>query len=110
MMDAMEGDLLDMGQTIVEVGVDEGASSIDGICGRVRCQLEGLQLHHQGWQSHKQKSYQDKDSGNQNKGVPGIHLTCDHGVRFGQPCSSSAGLFFSGMKGGLRDPEVGLKH
>ena len=36
MLDAMEGDLLDAGQNVVEAGVDEGASSNDGICGYVR--------------------------------------------------------------------------
>ena len=44
----MEGDLLDMGRDIVEVGADEGALSIDGHCSHVRRQLEVLQLHHQG--------------------------------------------------------------
>ena len=42
MTDAMKGNLLDMGWDIVEAGIDEGASSIDGVRGRVCRQLEGL--------------------------------------------------------------------
>ena len=48
MTDAMKGDLLDVGQNVVEASVDEGAPSIDGVRGHIRRQLEGLQLHHQG--------------------------------------------------------------
>ena len=48
MTDAIKGDLLDVGQNVVEVGNDEGAPSIDSIYGRVCHQLEGLQLNHQG--------------------------------------------------------------
>ena len=51
MMDAMKGDLLDTGQNIMEAGVDKGAPGIDGIHSHVRRQLEGLQLHRQGWRS-----------------------------------------------------------
>ena len=46
MTDAMEGNLLNVGQNVVEASVDEGAPSINGISGRVRRQLEGLQLHY----------------------------------------------------------------
>ena len=46
MMNAVEGDLLV--QDVLETSVDEGTLSIDGVHGRVRCQLERLQLHHQG--------------------------------------------------------------
>ena len=76
----MKGDLLDTGQDIVEAGVDEGASSVDGRRSHVRRQLEGLQLHHQGWRSQKQRNYQDKDSKNQSKDVLRVHLTHHHGV------------------------------
>jgi hypothetical protein len=48
MTNAMEGDLLNMGQNIVEASIDEGAMGIDGIHSRVRRQLERLQLHRQG--------------------------------------------------------------
>ena len=48
MTDAMKGDILDVGQNIMEVGIDEGALSIDGIHGCIHRQLEGLQLHLQG--------------------------------------------------------------
>ena len=41
MVNAMKGDLLDMGQNIVEVGVDEGAPGVDGCRSRIRRQLEG---------------------------------------------------------------------
>jgi len=44
MMKAMNGDLLDVGQNIMEAGVD-------GSRNHIRRQLEGLQLYHQGWQS-----------------------------------------------------------
>ena len=37
MMDAMKGDLLDAGQNIKEVGIDEGALGIDRHRGRIRC-------------------------------------------------------------------------
>ena len=57
----------------------------------------------------KQKNYQDKDSGNQNGGIPGIHLTRHHGAGLGQPRPGGTGLFFDGMKGSLRDPETDLK-
>ena len=49
MTNAMKGDLLDMGRNVVEAGVDEGTPSVDDIYGRIRRQLEGLQLNHQGW-------------------------------------------------------------
>jgi len=50
MTDTMKGDLLDMGQDVVEAGVDEGALGVDGHRSHVHCQLEG---HHQGWRSQK---------------------------------------------------------
>ena len=53
MTNAMKGDLLDAGQNIVEAGVDEGALGIDGHGSHVHRQLEGLQLHRQGWRSQK---------------------------------------------------------
>ena len=53
MMNAMKGDLLDVGWNIMETGVDEGASGVGGRRSHVRRQLEGLQLHRQGWQSQK---------------------------------------------------------
>ena len=62
--DAMKGDLLDMGQNVMEAGVDEGALGIDDHRSHVHRQSEGLQLHRQGWQSQKQRNYQDKDSEN----------------------------------------------
>ena len=49
MTNAMKGDLLDAGRDIMEAGIDEGAPSVDSIRGRVRRQLEVLQLHRQGW-------------------------------------------------------------
>ena len=51
MTDAMKGDLLDTGRNIMEAGIDEGAPGIDGRRSHVRHQLEGLQLHRQGWRS-----------------------------------------------------------
>ena len=63
----------------------------------------------QGWQSQKQKSYQDKDSRNQSKDVLRGHLTRHHGVEFGQSRPSGTGLFLGDMKGCLRGPEVDLK-
>ena len=57
----------------------------------------------------KQKNYQDKDSGNQNRGVPKVHLTRHHGVRLGQPCLNGTGLLLGYMKSSLRDLEVDLK-
>ena len=96
---AMESDFLNVGQNFLEASVDEGTSSIDGVHGWVRRQLEGLQLHRQGWRSQKQESYQYKDNGNQNKSIPKIHFTRHHG----------AGLFFGGVKGGLRNLEEDFK-
>ena len=46
MMDTMEGNLLNAGRNVVEASIDEVALSIYGICGCVRRQLEGLQVHH----------------------------------------------------------------
>ena len=109
MTDAVKGDLLDTGRDVVEACIDEGAPSADGIRGHVRRQLEGLQLHRQGWRSQKQRNCQDKDSRHQSKDVLGVHLSRHHGVGFGWPHLSSAGLFLGGMKGGLRDPEADLK-
>ena len=51
MTNTMESDLLNVGHDVMEVGIDEGAPSIDGIHGHIHCQLKGLQLHHQGWRS-----------------------------------------------------------
>ena len=48
MTNAVEGDFLNAGWNVVEANVDEGAPSVNGIRGRVRRQLEGLQLHCQG--------------------------------------------------------------
>ena len=48
MTNVVEGDLLNVGQNIVEASIDEGAPGIDGIHGRIRRQLERLQLHCQG--------------------------------------------------------------
>ena len=45
MTNAVKSDLLDVGQNIMEAGVDEGAPSVDSIHSRVRRQLKGLQLH-----------------------------------------------------------------
>ena len=45
MTNAMEGDLLNMSQDVLETSVDEGTLSIDDIHGHVRRQLERLQLH-----------------------------------------------------------------
>ena len=44
MMNSMKGDLLNVGQNIMEAGIDEGASSVDSIRGHVRRQLEGLAI------------------------------------------------------------------
>ena len=109
MTNVVEGNLLNVGQDVLETSVDEGTPSIDGVRGHIRRQLEGLQLHHQGWRLQKQESYQYRGNGNQNGGIPGIHLTRHHGIGFSQLHSNGAGLFFGGMKGSLRNPEVDLK-
>ena len=57
----------------------------------------------------KQKNYQDKGSGNQNRGVPEVCLTRHRGVRLGQPHSNGTGLLLGRMKGSLRDPEADLE-
>ena len=41
-MNAVEGDLPNMGQDILEMSINEGTPSIDGIHGRVSHQLERL--------------------------------------------------------------------
>ena len=48
MTNVMEGDLLSMGWDVLEVSIDEGTLSIDGIRGRVHRQLERFRLHRQG--------------------------------------------------------------
>jgi len=60
----MEGDLLDARWDVIQAVIEKRASGVDGNSGRVSRQLEVLRLHHQGWQSQKQRSYLDKDSGN----------------------------------------------
>ena len=49
MTNTVEGDLLNVGQDVLETSVDGGTPSIDDIHGHVHRQLERLQLHHQGW-------------------------------------------------------------
>ena len=51
MTNTVEGDLPNADWDILETSGDKGTPRIDGICGCVRYQLEGLQLHHQSWQS-----------------------------------------------------------
>ena len=41
----MEGNLLNAGWDVLEMTINEGTPSIDGVHGRVRRQLERLQLH-----------------------------------------------------------------
>ena len=48
MTNALEGDLPSMVRDILETSVNEGTLSIDGVCGRARCQLERFQLHRLG--------------------------------------------------------------
>jgi len=45
MMNAMGGDLLNVGLDVLEASIYKGTLSIDGIHGRIPCQLERLQLH-----------------------------------------------------------------
>ena len=49
MTNTMEGDLLNVVRDVLEMSVDEGTPSIDGVYGHIRHQLERLQLHRQGW-------------------------------------------------------------
>ena len=42
MMNAVEGDLPNADRDILETSIDRGTPRIDGICGRIRCQLERL--------------------------------------------------------------------
>ena len=67
MTNTMEGDLLNVGQDVLETSINGRTPSIDGIRGRVLHQLERFELHRQGWQSQEQKYYQDKDNGNRNE-------------------------------------------
>ena len=46
MMNVMEGDLLNTGWDVLEMSVDGGIPSMDGVHGRVRCQLERFQLYY----------------------------------------------------------------
>ena len=48
MTNAVEGDLPNMGWDILEMSINEGTPSIDGICGHVSRQLEKFRLHRQG--------------------------------------------------------------
>ena len=43
------------------------------------------------------------------KSLHGVHLTCHHGVGFGQPRSDDAGLLLGCMKSGLGNPKANLK-
>ena len=48
MTNAVEGDLLNVGWDVLEMSVDGGTLSIDGIHSHIRRQLERFQLHRQG--------------------------------------------------------------
>ena len=48
MTNVVEGNFLNVGRNVLEASVDEGTPSIDGICGRISRQLEGLQPYYQG--------------------------------------------------------------
>ena len=48
MTKTVKGDLLNADRDILETSGDRGTPRIDSICGRIRRQLERLQLHHQG--------------------------------------------------------------
>ena len=48
MTNAVEGDLLNVGQNVVKESINEGAAGIDGIHSCIRRQLERLLLHRQG--------------------------------------------------------------
>ena len=43
------------------------------------------------------------------KSLHGIHLTCHHGIGFGQPCPDGAGLLLGCMKSGLGNPKADLE-
>ena len=45
MTNVIERDLLNQGQDVLEMSIDEGTPSIDGVRGRGHRQLERLQLH-----------------------------------------------------------------
>ena len=45
MMNIVEGNLLNVGQDVLEMSVNKGTPSIDDVRGRFRRQLERLQLH-----------------------------------------------------------------
>ena len=49
----MKSNLPDAGWNVLETSVNEGTPSIDGVRGRVRRQLERLQLHRLGWRLQK---------------------------------------------------------
>ena len=51
MMNIVEGNLLNVGQDVLEMSVNKGTPSIDSVHGYVHRQLERLQLHRQSWQS-----------------------------------------------------------
>ena len=109
MTNTVEDDLLNTSWDVLEMSVDGGTPSIDGVRSHVHRQLERLQLHRQGWQSQEQKDYQDKGSGSQSIGISRIHPTRHHGVRFGQPHPNGASVFFGDVKGCLRNPEADLE-
>ena len=48
MMNAVEGDLPNVDQDVLETSIDRGTPRIDDIRGHVHRQLERLQLHRQG--------------------------------------------------------------
>ena len=48
MTNAVEGDLLNAGQNVMETSIDKGAAGIDVVNSHVRCKFERLQLRRQG--------------------------------------------------------------
>ena len=83
MTDSMKGNLLDMGRDVVEASVDEGTMSIDGVHTVFTSSWRDSNCTIRAGDRRKQKNYQDKDSGNQNRRVHGTHLTHHHGVGLG---------------------------
>ena len=78
-MNAVEGNLLNVGQDVLETSVNEGTSSIDGIHGRIRRQHDrlGKRVVDQNWADYEEESNEEEYVWQEGQWCPG-GLTRSH--------------------------------
>jgi len=83
MTNAMEGDFLNTGQNVLEASIDEGTRALTMSVAAFAASWRDSNCTIRADDHRKQKNYQDKDSGNQNRGILEVCLTRYRGVRLG---------------------------